>query len=148
DEYRSGENRTDKLLQLANALVGARVAKWRLTCRAEDWRDAADLKAMQRAAGEEEIIVAHLLPLREDEAIKVLAALGATDPTDFTRQAHARGAAAFLESPLSLSLLHSGVVTGGVWPASRFELFERAVDALCHEYNSERLTEPSLWGVR
>lgn len=147
DEYRSGENRKDKLLQLASALADARVPKWRLTCRAEDWRDVADLKAMQHAVGDEEIIVAHLRPLREDEAVRVLGALGTDDPDAFLRQAHARGAAAFLESPLSLTLLRSVVITGGVWPASRFDLFERAVQALAHEYDPERLADHPQWSA-
>src|SRR4051794_19290126 len=39
DEYRTGENGKDKVLQLANILSASKNHRWRLTCRAEDWRD-------------------------------------------------------------------------------------------------------------
>lgn len=141
DEYRSGENSTAKLLQLANAIADKNVTRWRLTCRAEDWRGASDLKAMRRAAGNGKIVVAHLQPLDEVDAHQVLRALGANDPTDFCAQARSRGGAAFLESPLSLRLLHTVVVSGGVWPTSRFDLFQKAIMALAHEDNPERTTK-------
>ena len=38
---------------LANAISGDNIRRWRLTCRTEDWRDAADLNAMRRAANNE-----------------------------------------------------------------------------------------------
>lgn len=79
DEYRTGENGKDKLLQLANTLSASKHHRWRLTCRAEDWRDAADLGAIRRAANNSSIVVARLLPLDESEAEAVLAALGAVD---------------------------------------------------------------------
>lgn len=142
DEYRTGENGKDKLLQLANTLSANKNRRWRLTCRAEDWRDAADLGAMSRAANNGEIVVARLLPLGEGEARAVLTALGAADPRSFVVEARNRGADAFLESPLSLRLLHSVVVTEGIWPSSRFELFEKATWALAHEHDPERATDP------
>ncbi len=142
DEYRTGENGKDKLLQLASALSASKRHRWRLTCRAEDWRDAADLGAMRRAANNGSIVVARLLPLDETEAQAVLTALGAADPRAFVIEARTRGAAAFLESPLSLRLLHSVVVADGTWPRTRFELFEKAIWALAHEYDPERVTDP------
>lgn len=142
DEYRTGENGKDKLLQLANTLSTNKSRRWRLTCRAEDWRDAADLQAMRRAADNSPIVVARLLPLDEGEAWTVLAALGAADPRSFVIEARTRGAEAFLESPLSLRLLHSVVATDGTWPNSRFELFEKAIWALAHEHDPERATDP------
>lgn len=141
DEYRSGENGKDKLLQLANALAVSNVRRWRLTCRAEDWRDAADMNAMRRAANNETIVVVHLLPLNDDEAQSVLAALDEPDPKSFIQEAHGRGASAFLENPLSLRLLHSVVVSNGTWPTTRFELFDLAIWALAHEYDPERGTD-------
>ncbi|RWC37937.1 MAG: hypothetical protein EOS28_31375 [Mesorhizobium sp.] len=142
DEYRTGESGKDKLLQLANTLATSRTERWRMTCRAEDWRDAADLGAMRRAAGNKPIVVARLLPLNSDEARAVLAALGAEDPRSFLKEARARGADAFLDSPLSLRLLYTVVVADGTWPASRFKLFEKAIHALAHEHDPERSTDP------
>lgn len=142
DEHRTGGGGKDKLLQLANTLSANKNRRWRLTCRAEDWRDAADLGAMRRAANNGEIVVARLLPLDDGEASAVLEALGAADPASFVFEAHNRGAEAFLESPLSLRLLHSVVVAEGIWPSSRFELFEKAVWALAHEHDPERERDP------
>ncbi|WP_421707514.1 NACHT domain-containing protein [Algihabitans sp.] len=142
DEFRSGDNGKDKLLQLANAISASDIRRWRLTCRVEDWRDAADSNAMRRAANNEPIIVAHLLPLDEEEAQAILGALEEPDPKSFVQEAHDRGASAFLENPLSLRLLHSAVVSNGVWPTTRFELFDRAIWALAHEHDRERATDP------
>lgn len=142
DEYRTGENGKDKLLQLASALSDSKARRWRLTCRAEDWRDAADLGALRRAANNGSIVVARLLPLDQDEAQAVLAAFGVDDPGPFVSEARARGAEALLESPLSLRLLHSVVVSDGTWPKSRFELFDKAIRALAHEDDPERATDP------
>lgn len=141
DEYRAGENGKDKLLQLANAITQSGVARWRLTCRAEDWRAAADMLAMRRAAKNQPITVAHLLPLDDTEAEIVLSGLGQTDPERFLADARARGAGAFLENPLSLQLLYSVVASGGVWPSTRFELFDRAIHALVHEHDPQRVTD-------
>ncbi|MCV0387882.1 MAG: hypothetical protein K5821_16060 [Nitrobacter sp.] len=142
DEYRTGENSKDKLLQLANTLSANKNRRWRLTCRAEDWREAADLGAMRRAVNNGTITVARLLPLDEGEARAVLTALGAADPRSFVVEARNRGAEAFLESPLSLRLLHSVVAAEGTWPSSRFQLFEKAIWALAHEHDPERATDP------
>ncbi|OWV98759.1 hypothetical protein ATY79_19035 [Rhizobium sp. R693] len=141
DEYRAGENGKDKLLQLANAITQSGVERWRLTCRAEDWREAADTRAMRRAAKNQPVTVAHLLPLDDSEAETVLSALGETDPERFLANARARGAGAFLENPLSLRLLRSVVASGGVFPSTRFELFDRAINALVHEHDPERVTD-------
>jgi len=141
DEYRSGDGGKDKLLRLANAISKCNMRRWRLTCRAEDWRTTADIKAMRRAANNEPIVVAHLLPLNDEEAQLVLASLREPDPKRFVGEARNRGAGAFLENPLSLRLLHSVVVSNGVWPTSRFDLFEKATRALAHEYDPERETD-------
>jgi hypothetical protein len=142
DEYRAGDGGKDKLLQLATAISKSSVARWRLTCRAEDWRAAADLQGMRRAANNQPITVAHLQPLNDEEAEAVLSGLGDPDPEKFTSEARARGATAFLENPLSLRLLHSVVRAGGVWPETRFELFDRAIFALAHEHDPQRVADP------
>jgi len=142
DEYRTGNDGKDKLLQLANGLVTAASRRWRLTCRAEDWNAAADLKAVRRAAGNSQPVVATLLPLHRDEAIEMLIALKADDPEGFLGEARVRGAEAFIENPLSLVLLHSVVEADKAWPASRFHLFERAIHALGHEHDEARAHDP------
>ena len=142
DEYRSGDGGKDKLLRLVDAISRGNIRRWRLTCRAEDWRETADINAMRRAANNEPIAVAHILPLSEEEAQLVLVSLGEPYPERFIGEARNRGAGAFLENPLSLRLLHSVVVSNGVWPSSRFDLFARATLALAHEHDPERETDP------
>lgn len=142
DEYRAGESGKDKLLQLGLVISNSKLERWRLTCRAEDWRAAADLAAMRHAARNQPIVVAHLLPLSEEETQLVLAGLAEADPGKFVIEARSRGAGPFLESPLSLKLLHSVVLADGVWPRSRFDLFDRATFALAHEHDPERVTDP------
>lgn len=142
DEYRLDGSGKDKILQLANAISSNSIRRWRLTCRAEDWRDVADVTVMKRAANNEPIIVARLLPLDEQEAQSLLDAFGAADSEKFIEEARRRGASAFLENPLSLKLLHSAVESDGIWPTTRFELFERAISALGHEHDPERATDP------
>lgn len=138
DEYRTGEDGKDKLLRLAASLIEASAVRWRLTCRAEDWNEAADLKAMRRAAGNAQLVVATLLPLDREEALAMLIVLEADDPEGFLEEARRRGADAFTENPLSLVLLHSVVVVDKKWPASRFDLFERAIHALAPEHDKVR----------
>ncbi|MGR3272372.1 hypothetical protein [Thalassococcus profundi] len=142
DEYRSDDGGKDKLLRIASAISSRNIGRWRLTCRAEDWRATADINAMRRAAKNMPIVVAHLLPLSEDEAQLVLASLAETNPERFIREARNRGADAFLENPLSLRLLHSVVVSNGLWPTSRFDLFARATSSLAHEHDPQRATDP------
>lgn len=114
DEYRAGESGMDKLLQLGLVISNSKLERWRLTCRAEDWRAAADLAAMRHATRNQPIVVAHLLPLSEEETQLLLAGLGEADPRQFVTRARSRGAGPFLESPLSLKLLHSVVLADGV----------------------------------
>ncbi|ANL57322.1 hypothetical protein AMC86_PD00863 (plasmid) [Rhizobium phaseoli] len=99
------------------------------------------MRAMRRAASEHPITVAHLLPLDDTEAEIVLSGLGEANPERFLADARARGAGAFLENPLSLQLLHSVVASGGLWPSTRFELFDRAICALAHEHDPERVND-------
>lgn len=141
DEFRSGQDGRSKLLQLAKSITEAAISRWRLTCRAEDWRDVADLKAMRNAATDQPITVANLLPLDTDEAIEILVGLGAEDPAEIVREANAKGATAFLESPLSVRLLYSALQSSGGWPKTRYDLFDQATLQLAWEHDDERVID-------
>lgn len=141
DEFRSGEDGRNKLLQLAKSITEASTSRWRLTCRAEDWRDVADLKAMRSAAADHPIAVANLLPLDTHEAIEILVGLGADDPAEIVREANAKGATAFLESPLSVRLLYSALQSSGGWPETRYDLFDQATLQLAWEHDDERVID-------
>ncbi|KZL00517.1 MULTISPECIES: hypothetical protein [unclassified Pseudovibrio] len=142
DEYRSDGQVKDKIDKLSNALSQQGIQKWRLSCRAEDWRSLADLNAVKRAAGGQDIVVAQLLPLNEAQIQEILSVRGERDPEGFINEAHRLGASAFLQSPLSLTLLHTVVTANNTWPSTRFDLFEQAVKTLAHEHDPERATDP------
>lgn len=134
DEYRSDGGQKDKIYTLARLIHEKSPDRWRLTCRAEDWRNQADTQPLEMGASQQ-IVVAQLLPLDYDEACAVLNTLGEANPEDFMSQAEALGAHAFTESPLSLKLLHKAVRNKGNWPATRFDLFSAAIQRLAHEHN-------------
>ncbi len=135
DEYRTDGQPSDKVYGLANAIAAARVPRWRLSCRSEDWRKDADLAPLQDTTAGAPIVGAQLLPLDHCEAMAVLVALGEDAPGEFLAKASALGATGFIENPFSLKLLHKAVADGGDWPTTRYELFETAIRRLAHEFN-------------
>lgn len=134
DEYRSDGGEKDKIYTLAKLIQEKSPDRWRLTCRAEDWRNKADTQPLEMGAMQQ-IVVAQLLPLDYDEACAVLNSLGEENPEDFMGEAETLGAHAFTENPLSLKLLHKAVSNNGKWPATRFALFTTAIQKLAHEHN-------------
>lgn len=137
DEFRADGAAGDKIHALAAAIGRSGATRWRLTCRTEDWREAADRTALETTPGAGEIVVARLEPLDRDEAASVLAALGEADPEGFLDGAGRAGAAPFTENPLSLRLLREAVVDGA-WPETRFELLDTAIGRLVREHNRAR----------
>jgi len=140
DEYRAEGQASDKVNNLAKIMKASGVRRWRLSCRSEDWRKEADIAAIQKTTGGQPIVVAQLLPLDFREAKEILRAIREQDATGFLERAYSIGAQAFTENPMSLKLLHKAVKSGGAWPRSRFEVFERATKALAFERNSEHKT--------
>jgi hypothetical protein len=108
-------------------MAAVKTARWRLSCRSEDWRKGADIAPIKKTATDSPIVVAQLLPLDHAEAAAVLIALGEENPEAFLAKAVSLGAAGFIESPLSLTLLHKAVAGGGTWPSTRYDLFDSAV---------------------
>jgi hypothetical protein len=137
DEYRADGQKSDKIDNLANAMAAVKAARWRLSCRSEDWRKGADITPIKKTATDSPIVVAQLLPLDHAEAAAVLTALGEENPEAFLAKAESLGATGFIESPLSLTLLHKAVAGGGKWPSARYDLFDSAVRRLAYERNEE-----------
>lgn len=137
DEYRSDGDPADKIYALAAAIQAAGAKSWRLSCRSEDWRTAADLGALDIVADGAPILVVQLLGLEQHEAAAILSTLGEDDTQSFLRRADGLGAGAFTANPLSLRLLHTAVAQTGKWPETRFDLFRAAVLRLAHEENEE-----------
>jgi hypothetical protein len=150
DEYRTDGGVEDKAHLLATAIARHNRPRWRLTCRAEDWRKAADIGPISKAVAGQQVTVAQLLPLDTEEAVAVLTALDEPDPRGFVANAVAYGATAFIESPLALRLLRRAIADGGEWPANRFELF---ASATCFAAKAKRSNPyigrlPSFWRRR
>jgi hypothetical protein len=138
DEYRTDGGAEDKVHTLANAIAGCDPPRWRLTCRSEDWRKAADIAPISKTTAGRSITVAQLLPLDLDEASAILAVLGEADPGRFLKNAESYGATGFVENPLGLKLLQNAMADGGAWPANRFELFASATQKLAFERSAVR----------
>jgi hypothetical protein len=138
DEYRTDGGAADKVHTLAHAMTAANPTRWRLTCRSEDWRKDSDISAIRKTTSGAPIVVAQLLPLDNDEAAAILAALGETDPGAFLTKARTLGASGFVENPLSLKLLQKAVSGGGKWPDTRYELFGTAIGGLAFERDKDR----------
>jgi hypothetical protein len=137
DEYRTDGQSSDKVHTLAAAMTKLEPARWRLTCRSEDWRKGADIAPIRRTTSGAPIVVAQLLPLDHLEAAAILKALGEEDPEAFLARTASLGATAFVENPLSLTLLHTAVADGKPWPSTRFDLFTSATNRLVFERNEE-----------
>lgn len=137
DEYRSDGQSSDKIHELARVIRRAKPKGWRIACRSEDWRKDADLAAIASTTDGSDIVVVQLLPLVGSEMIDILTTLGEQAPSEFLEKAESLGAQGFLESPLSLTLLHKATIERGAWPASRFQLFEAGAARLAYEDNAE-----------
>lgn len=135
DEYRIDGSAVDKAHSLGLAMTKAKPSRWRLTCRAEDWNKSADLAAIRDSVAGQEIVIAQLLPLTDNEAASILESLGESDPARFLTKAQSLGAQSLLRSPLSLKLLHAAVSSDADWPSNRHDLFARAIPRLATEYN-------------
>jgi hypothetical protein len=142
DEYRTDGGAEDKVHTLAHAIIRLDAPRWRLTCRSEDWRKAADLAPMSKASAGNRIVVAQLLPLDHEEAERILSALGEPEPAQFLKSAEAFGATGFIETPLGLKLLQRAVAGGGAWPETRFQLFAAATRNLAFERSAVRNVTP------
>jgi len=138
DEYRTDGGAEDKAHTLANAIANCDPPRWRLTCRSEDWRKAADIAPISKTTAGRSITVAQLLPLDLDEASAILTVLREADPERFLKNAESYGATGFIENPLGLKLLHAAVADGETWPANRFQLFASATQKLAFERNVVR----------
>lgn len=141
DEYRSDGQQADKICRLANVIGNAGVKSWWLSCRAEDWRNEADLQSIREVRATTDgqpIVVVQLQSLDYQEAAAILRALGEGDPESFLDKAYAMGAEAFTHNPLSLQLLHKAVGDAGSWPKTRYALFDAAARKLAHEESPDR----------
>ena len=136
DVYRQeGDEKNRDLIALAARLIGDQPPSWWISCRSVDWKQS-DLALMQKSWSD--LVVAHLLPLEEEEGIELLRFLKRPNPEEFWHKAREQRAGAFLRSPLSLKFLAKVVTDGGKWPKTRYDLFEQAVQIFATEPDPNR----------
>ena len=113
--------------------------RFRLSCRAADWRGEQDRRRLSAVAPSGSRPALLLLdPLTDDGVTRILAARDdIADPREFMCAARGRGLGGLLENPLSLRLLADVVTREHQWPASRLKLFESATSLLATEENKE-----------
>ena len=138
DEVRAGASdaRTpfDAIRERLNALGRPR---FRLSCRAADWLGGNDRDRLQSVAPGGRVTVLALDPLTSDDELRILDERDVPDAAAFIQSAADRGLDALLANPQSLAMLADAVGSGGEWPASRSETFERACRSMVEETNEE-----------
>ena len=139
DEIRAGglDGRIplDKIRQ---ALIQLGRPRFRISCRAADWKGDNDRDALAYIAGDANASILRLDPLTEADILEILQENhGVGDSETFVMQAHDAGLEGLLENPQALELLVRAVNQGEGWPGRRRQVFELA----CREMASERNQE-------
>ncbi len=137
DERRAGRDDNDTIDQILQKLFGAPKELVRISCRDRDWLGDTDLAAFKtyfdRNGG---VYVLQLLDLSTAEQVSVLTTNAVADAEAFLADAEARGLSEFLTNPQNLLMLAEVVGTGGGWPTTFKELFERYTTLLLAELNA------------
>ncbi len=113
--------------------------RFRLSCRAADWRGEPDRQRLSAVvpAGPQ-VALLMLDPLTDDSVTRILTDReDIPDPTGFVQGARDRGMEGLMKNPLNLRLLADVVARENQWPASRLKLFESATSLLATEENGE-----------
>ena len=131
DEARIAERRIDDLAERLNGLAPAR---FRLSCRAADWRARGDKEALEDASADGKITLLRLEPLNGDDVTALIEGRG-LEPNKFLDRAKRQGLTLLLENPQNLSMLVEVVRKGGGWPDTRRDLFDRAIKLMLEEHN-------------
>ena len=112
--------------------------RFRLSCRGADWLGRNDRKHLQDISPDSKVIVLRLDPLTDRDIEKILENkknIGSVE--NFISEARKRGVDELLTNPQSLDLLATVVASGGGWPKSKLETFEKACLQLVLEHNDE-----------
>ena len=149
DEVRAGASDARTPFDAIRArLDGLGTPPFRLSCRAADWLGANDRRHLESVSPDDRVTVLGLDPLTSDDALRILGGGdGPSDAAAFMESARDRGLDAMLANPLSLGMLADAVGTGGEWPASRAETFERACRSMAEETNEEHAIAFADWHV-
>ena len=124
---------------------------FRLSCREADWLGDNDRDNLAFVSQDSKVTVMRLDPLTDSDVIRILNAQPDIDAAAFIAEARERGVDGLLVNPQSLEMLVDVVASGGGWPESRLDTFEKACWQLVREHNKEhrlRAQPPALDLVR
>jgi len=136
----------DEARGIARALQRSPDVRWRVSCRAESWNEGGRLSQAFGDRGASTGVapaVAQLLPLTEQEAVRVLHAFGCVDPAALLAKLEVIRSTAFTMTPLGLKFLTKADIES---PAelTRFELYRSGVEHLAFEHNNIRQEDGQL----
>lgn len=140
EERAGGRDGRGKLDEIIVRLMALGRPKFRLSCRAADWLGHSDARALKAVSPDLKVL--QLLPLDDREIVTFLGELhGVADPEAFVDKARSFGIGDLLRNPLLLRLtadaVNAGAASGGAWPASRHEVYQRACEDLVAEHSDE-----------
>lgn len=135
DEVPSGSSETP-IVKLLKRLHSLKVQKFVLTCRAADWANVQNERAIENWFSEKPII-GRLQPLNNDEIIEMVDTSSAYEEKGghFVTMAIERDAIDLARNPQSLHMLLAAISEQG-WPDTKTELYELACTNFSKETNT------------
>ena len=130
----------DEAKSIARALQRTPDVRWRVSCRAESWNEGGRLSQAFGDKGASTGVapaVAQLLPLTEQEAVRVLQAFGCADPAALLAKLEVIRSTAFAMTPLGLKFLTKANIESPS-ELTRFELYQSGVEHLAFEHNNTK----------
>lgn len=131
------------LTQLRKKLQQLGTPKFRISCRAADWRGNADGQALQRLVGRGNFAELHLAPLSQAQTLALIAhwqPCSEAKAREFVREAEKHDMEGLLVNPQTLRMLVKAIgASGNQWPDSKTQAFEMACEQLVREHNGEHL---------
>jgi hypothetical protein len=141
DEFRSRRGDRGTVAQIVHLVHALNRPKIRLSCRAADWLGNTDLAIFRELGHEKGLVVLRLEPLTEAQVLHIAQSRSTVEAQNFWTEATERGLEGLIGNPQTLIMLLD-VVTGGVWPKTRKELYERSATLLLAEPNEEHTRAP------
>ena len=140
DERRAGSsNKLAPFDRLRCRLAKLGKPRFRLSCRTADWlgdNDRQNLTSVTPHGAAAAVL--RLDPLTDSDVSEILEARAVVpDASAFIRTATDRGVDGLLRNPQSLGLLTDVVASGGKWPDTRLETFNRACRLVVEEHDRE-----------
>ena len=123
------------LIEILRRLEDLEVRSFVLTCRATDWANVQNERAVENWFGKKPV-VGHLQPLTDAEVAEMVDAFGtySAGGEEFVRQAESRNAIDLARNPQSLKLLLAAIAESG-WPATKTKLYALACENFANEPN-------------